>query len=92
MSEIHEIPKDDGAQKWSTLQVIVFATGLAAALFVAGMSYGTVASTASRVDALQESMDRNFVRKDGKELAEIQGKLNLLNEKVDQLLQRKSLP
>jgi len=80
--------KPNGGRDWRTFQIVVFALGLGSGVFAAGMSYGQSNATAARVDRLEQ----DFVRKDGRELAEIQGQFRLMNQKLDQLLRERGLP
>ncbi|HEX7795333.1 MAG TPA: hypothetical protein VF456_13320 [Vicinamibacterales bacterium] len=72
----------DGA-KWRTLTTVIFITGAAAAIFAGGMSYGTVQSKLDAKDA-----DTTYVRKDGRELEEIRGRLQSLNDKMDYIIRQ----
>lgn len=84
MSSIHghsEPPRED-ATNWRTLRSLVFLSGVAAAIFVAGMNYGHIQDNAANIALVQARAERTYVRKDGRELADMQAQLKTLNEQV----------
>lgn len=82
----------DNSQAWKTFQTVVLIVGFMATAFVAGISYGGVAATAAGLNSLAVAVKDDYVRKDGKELEQMRGQLNLLNSKVDQLLDQRGIP
>lgn len=79
------------AESWRTFQTLIVVAGVVGACFLAGVSYGGVKDAATKQDTFQERVERMFVRKDGRELAIIQGDLKILNSKVDLLLKKEGL-
>lgn len=85
-------------QKWRLLTTLGYLAGLGTAIFFAGMSYQSVRSIEPRVDAqrlqleeIVKGADATYVRKDGRDLEEIRGRLRLLDEKIDRLLRNEGL-
>lgn len=84
------LPSDESGQRWNVLVTLIFVAGIASSLFVAGMSYGNVASTSKRLDDHIVFSEQNYVRKDARELAEIKGELRLLNERLDYIIKQQA--
>lgn len=82
----------EDVERGRSLRNVVFFGGIAAAIFVAGMGYGRVAAQGDILtdhvkssETAHAALQEVFIRKDGKELAEIIGKIDLLTQKVDAL-------
>lgn len=79
------------ATSWNTLQVIIFALGLGVSLFLGGMRVGGLGDVADKLEADELHNERVYVRKDGRELAELRGDIKSANDKLDLLLRKEGL-
>lgn len=75
------------AGRWRTMTTLIFVGGAAAAIFAGGMSYGTVQSKLDASDA-----DAIYVRKDGRELEELRGRMIAIDQKLDYLVRQAVAP
>lgn len=82
-------PQQEAAGSWKVLQTVVFVAGISGALFAAGTNYGGVKDTARKVEVLEARTERTYVRKDGRELADIQAQLRALNDKMDYMIRQR---
>lgn len=71
------------ASRWRTLTTIIFVASAAAAIFGGGMAFGTISS---KLDA--KEADSIYVRKDGRELEELRGRMIAIDQKLDYLVRQ----
>lgn len=84
----HGAPTGNGdGERWRILRTIIVVVSMGSAVFFAGMSWSKVAATTDRI----QEFDDTYVRKDGRELAEINGRLLLLDQKIDLLLRERGI-
>lgn len=76
---------NDGEFNWRVWMAIISIVGGCSGVFWVGVGYGGVRDTADKLEKHLETGERQYLRKDGNELAEIKGDLRLLNEKVDNI-------
>ena len=72
----------DGS-RWRTVTTLIVIGGAAATVFAGGMSYGTVQR---KLDA--QAADAIYVRKDGRELEELRGRMIAIDQKLDYLVRQ----
>lgn len=89
--QLLEAPRNEDGTSWRTVRTVIYVCGIAAAVFMAGMSYGQSADVGNRLERSITDAQRSYVRKDGRELEAINGRLELLSQKLDLLLVERGL-